>query len=73
MDVLEFTSDRKRMSVVVKEGGSGKFLLLTKGADEAIFPRSCAGTWFSSIETHCVIMHVLLNIVFSLFNFICLK
>ncbi|XP_047065739.1 phospholipid-transporting ATPase 2-like isoform X2 [Lolium rigidum] len=43
LDVLEFTSDRKRMSIVVKESGSGKFLLLSKGADEAIFPRSCPG------------------------------
>jgi magnesium-transporting ATPase (P-type) len=38
------------MSVVVKEGGSGKYLLLTKGADEAIFPRSCPGTWFSIMK-----------------------
>uniref|UniRef100_A0ACD5UA67 Uncharacterized protein n=1 Tax=Avena sativa TaxID=4498 RepID=A0ACD5UA67_AVESA len=56
LDVLEFTSDRKRMSVVVKEGGSGKFLLLSKGADEAIFPRSCPGqeikTYLEAVEMY---------------------
>ena len=61
LDVLEFTSDRKRMSIVVKEVKSGKFLLLTKGADEAIFPRSCPGTWFISTK--------LPNIVFPLLYF----
>ncbi|CAN6275550.1 unnamed protein product [Urochloa humidicola] len=40
LDILEFTSDRKRMSVVVKEGQTGKILLLSKGADEAILPRA---------------------------------
>lgn len=44
LDVLEFTSDRKRMSVVVKEGQTGKLLLLSKGADEAILPRAYPGT-----------------------------
>lgn len=56
LDVLEFTSDRKRMSVVVKEGGSGKFLLLSKGADEAIFPRSNPGqqtkTYLEAVEMY---------------------
>ncbi|CAM0905081.1 unnamed protein product [Alopecurus aequalis] len=56
LDVLEFTSDRKRMSVVVKEGGSGKFFLLSKGADEAIFPRSCPGqeikTYLEAVEMY---------------------
>lgn len=37
LDTLEFTSDRKRMSVVLKEVHSGKLMLLTKGADEVIF------------------------------------
>eukprot|EP00899_Mesostigma_viride_P002357 jgi/Mesvir1/12121/Mv00382-RA.2 len=36
---LDFTSERKRMSVVVRENSSGQLLLLTKGADEVIFPR----------------------------------
>lgn len=39
LDILEFTSDRKRMSAVVKDVQSGKILLLSKGADEAILPR----------------------------------
>ncbi|KAL6851418.1 hypothetical protein ACP4OV_020351 [Aristida adscensionis] len=43
LDSLEFTSDRKRMSVVVKEGQTGRIILLSKGADEAILPRSCPG------------------------------
>ncbi|KAK6140891.1 hypothetical protein DH2020_025353 [Rehmannia glutinosa] len=43
LDILEFTSDRKRMSVVVKDCQSGKIFLLAKGADEAILPHSYAG------------------------------
>ncbi|XP_057508685.1 LOW QUALITY PROTEIN: phospholipid-transporting ATPase 2-like [Actinidia eriantha] len=42
LDTLEFTSDRKRMSVVVKDCKSGKIVLLSKGADEALLP--CAHT-----------------------------
>ncbi|XP_078431186.1 aminophospholipid ATPase 2 [Wolffia australiana] len=38
LDTLEFTSDRKRMSVVVRDSQSGKIFLLTKGADESILP-----------------------------------
>ncbi|KAG8063923.1 hypothetical protein GUJ93_ZPchr0004g40384 [Zizania palustris] len=43
LDILEFTSDRKRMSVVVKDVQSGKILLLSKGADEAILCRCHQG------------------------------
>ena len=48
LDILEFTSARKRMSVVVKvlsEDGSGKgrYLLLSKGADNVIFERLAGG------------------------------
>ncbi|KAL7250614.1 hypothetical protein ACSBR1_012609 [Camellia fascicularis] len=43
LDTLEFTSDRKRMSVVVKDCKSGKMVLLSKGADEAILPYVCTG------------------------------
>ncbi|CEG45204.1 p-type atpase (p-atpase) superfamily [Plasmopara halstedii] len=37
LDVLEFTSDRKRMSVVVRYP-NGEYWVLTKGADNVIFP-----------------------------------
>ncbi|KAJ1685670.1 hypothetical protein LUZ63_017060 [Rhynchospora breviuscula] len=43
LDILEFTSDRKRMSVVVKDCQTGSILLLTKGADESVFPCSYRG------------------------------
>ncbi|PKU69452.1 phospholipid-transporting ATPase 2 isoform X2 [Dendrobium catenatum] len=43
LDILEFTSDRKRMSVVVKDCQNEKIILLSKGADEAIFPHASAG------------------------------
>lgn len=42
LDTLEFTSDRKKMSIVVRDCQNGKFYLLSKGADEAILP--CAHT-----------------------------
>ncbi|EGZ15046.1 hypothetical protein PHYSODRAFT_286241 [Phytophthora sojae] len=37
LDVLEFTSDRKRMSVVVQYP-NGEYWVLTKGADNIIYP-----------------------------------
>lgn len=46
LDILEFTSDRKRMSVVVKCCLSGKIYLLSKGADEAILPLARSGDNF---------------------------
>ncbi|TVU13805.1 hypothetical protein EJB05_37233, partial [Eragrostis curvula] len=48
LHVLEFTSDRKRMSVVVKEDQTGKIILLSKGADESIIPRSDPGQQIQS-------------------------
>lgn len=43
LEILEFTSDRKRMSVVVRDCQSGKIILLSKGADEAVLPYAHAG------------------------------
>lgn len=37
LNVLEFTSDRKRMSVVIRHPDTGRLHLLAKGADETIF------------------------------------
>ncbi|GBG70477.1 hypothetical protein CBR_g6606 [Chara braunii] len=37
--VLEFSSERKRMSIVVKEPNTGQIKLYIKGADEMIFSR----------------------------------
>uniref|UniRef100_A0A0E0HCV4 Uncharacterized protein n=2 Tax=Oryza nivara TaxID=4536 RepID=A0A0E0HCV4_ORYNI len=48
-----FTSDRKRMSAVVKDVQSGKILLLSKGADEAILPRCHQGTWYN--RENCIV------------------
>lgn len=36
---LEFTSNRKRMSVVVRDQFSGRYFLFTKGADDVIYER----------------------------------
>ncbi|CAM8958800.1 unnamed protein product [Rhodiola kirilowii] len=44
LEVLEFTSDRKRMSVVVKDTQSGKIILFSKGADEAMLPCASSGS-----------------------------
>ncbi|KAJ7143107.1 phospholipid-translocating ATPase [Mycena crocata] len=54
LNILEFTSARKRMSVVLRKledqdgedgaGGDGKLLLLSKGADNVIFERLKKGT-----------------------------
>ncbi|KAJ2774381.1 hypothetical protein IWQ56_000606 [Coemansia nantahalensis] len=41
LDVLEFSSTRKRMSVILL-CPCGRIVLLTKGADSAIWPRLCA-------------------------------
>jgi phospholipid-translocating P-type ATPase (flippase) len=51
--VLEFNSDRKRMSIVVKDK-EGRLLLLTKGADTTVFPRikGCASESQITAETH---------------------
>ncbi|KAL3324077.1 hypothetical protein AABB24_038316 [Solanum stoloniferum] len=43
LDTLEFTSERKRMSVLVRDCQNGNIILLSKGADEAILPHAHAG------------------------------
>lgn len=42
LQVLDFNSARKRMSVIVKKDGTDQVLLLTKGADSMIYPRLAA-------------------------------
>ncbi|KAJ6289664.1 hypothetical protein OIU78_025564 [Salix suchowensis] len=49
LETLEFTSDRKRMSVVVRDCQNGNILLLSKGADEAILPCASAGKFIYHI------------------------
>lgn len=36
--VVGFTSDRKRMSVILQDGQTGEFSIVSKGADTSIFP-----------------------------------
>jgi len=43
LDVLDFTSARKRMSIVVKEPKSGRIRLLSKGADSVMLPLLATG------------------------------
>jgi len=43
LTVLEFSSARKRMSVILRRGKDGQILVLTKGADSVIFERSAPG------------------------------
>ncbi|CAO1629409.1 unnamed protein product [Parajaminaea phylloscopi] len=43
LSVLEFTSARKRMSVILRRHTDSKILVLSKGADSVIFERSASG------------------------------
>ena len=45
LHVLEFTSARKRMSVILRTA-SGDIKLFTKGADDVIYPRMAPGQTF---------------------------
>lgn len=68
LDILEFTSDRKRMSVVVKDCQNEKILLLSKGADEAIFPLARSGNFLTfSLKKNISLDLVLLINIFFLF------
>ncbi|KAI7901882.1 uncharacterized protein BX663DRAFT_487164 [Cokeromyces recurvatus] len=42
LNVLEFNSTRKRMSVIIKPHDSDKIVLLCKGADSVIYERLCS-------------------------------
>ncbi len=44
LDTLEFTSERKHILVVVQERGTRALQLLTKGANETVFPTLCLST-----------------------------
>ncbi|KAG9288261.1 hypothetical protein G9A89_021292 [Geosiphon pyriformis] len=46
LNVLEFTSSRKRMSVIVRSPEDGKIYLFCKGADNVIFERLSTGQDF---------------------------
>ncbi|XP_062093509.1 phospholipid-transporting ATPase 2-like [Humulus lupulus] len=56
LETLEFTSDRKRMSIVVKDCQSGNIILLSKGADEAILLYASFGqqtrTFIEAVEQY---------------------
>lgn len=43
LTVLEFSSARKRMSVILRRHADDKIIVMTKGADSVIFERSAAG------------------------------
>jgi magnesium-transporting ATPase (P-type) len=42
LNVIEFTSARKRMTVIVKDP-QGKIICMTKGADSHVLPRMAPG------------------------------
>jgi phospholipid-transporting ATPase len=39
LNILEFTSERKRMSVIVRDPDDSSIRLYIKGADDVIYPR----------------------------------
>ena len=43
LNLLEFNSTRKRMSVIVRSADDGKIILMTKGADSVIYERLAVG------------------------------
>lgn len=51
LDMIDFTSDRKRMSVIVRDS-TGRIKLYTKGADTVILERLCEGSEASVDSFH---------------------
>jgi phospholipid-translocating ATPase len=51
LTVLEFTSARKRMSVILRRHSDDQIILFSKGADSVIFERSAAGQEQLKAET----------------------
>ena len=51
LKMIEFTSDRKRMSMVVKRMNDGRVFNFIKGADFAIVPRLMEGDAEANKET----------------------
>ena len=43
LDTFEFTSDRKRMSIILKSE-SGEIIMFAKGADSVMIPRMSSGS-----------------------------
>ncbi|EGR33523.1 phospholipid-translocating p-type flippase family protein, putative [Ichthyophthirius multifiliis] len=50
LNLIEFTSDRKRMSIIIQDQETEKICLLIKGADSAIIPR-----FTSQEQTPCLL------------------
>jgi magnesium-transporting ATPase (P-type) len=51
LHVIEFTSERKRMSVLLRDLSNNKLLLYTKGADDVIMTRIKSG----NNMTYCIL------------------
>ena len=52
LNVLEFTSDRKRMSVIVKDARSGRLRIYIKGADDRVAERVRKGQDIARTKMH---------------------
>ena len=51
IEILEFDSSRKRMSVIVKHAETGHYVLYTKGADVEMFKKSSANDDYTKFES----------------------
>ncbi len=52
LHVVEFNSDRKRMSIIFREISTGKLILYTKGADDVIISRLKKELTISTSSAH---------------------